>query len=249
MMQNGAAPLILPSSPPAAFLQHILSSRAHPTTVLICASKPDFLNATVSELKDWEPPQHPPAKDTGAAPDKRSLLRATLAQVATARHIHTVFVPTVAHLRAYLSVFPPPADTATPGPPPAGFQSAASTGDAREGAGEAQPPALLVYGFLDVHRDGSEWSAQGIGCSAACLVEAAARSGFGAVLMEPRSWDTDGDDAEDEDAVAAAARWAAYEEQIPLIGTTAAMREDGTWGVPCTSARIVLSRWFTFNDS
>lgn len=188
---------ILRPATPATFLRHALTK--HPTTVIICAAKPDFLQAAVAELQDTPRPP-------GEAAD---LLTATLAQIATARHVDAVFLPTVAHLRAYLSVFSP----------------------------AAAPARILVYGFLDVHRDGSEWSARGIGCSAACLVEAAARAGGEVTLTEPTGWDGEGE-----------ARWAAYEEQIPVLGSTGAMREDGSWDVPSASARTILSRWFTLQN-
>ncbi|EGX95373.1 hypothetical protein CCM_00027 [Cordyceps militaris CM01] len=144
------------------------------------------------------------------------VLRATLGRVAAARRIRTSFVPSVAHLRAHVSALPPP----------------------------AVPARLLVYGFLDVHRDAGGWSAQDIGCSAACLVEAA-RGGLVLMLREPTGWG-----AEEEEEGKKGAQWpAAYEEQIPLLSTAAERREDGTWDVPCTTARVVLQRWFTFDDS
>lgn len=235
---GGALPLpppppriILAPSTPVAFLEHVLHQRAYPTVVLICTAKHDFLHAAVSELQDAAgAASSPPIQQ----PDQHAVLRATLARVATARHIQTAFIPSVAHLRAYLSVFPCAAATTSkpvvPAPP----------------TPTPQTPALLVYGFLDVHRDGGEWSAQGIGCSAACLVEAAARAGLAAVLMEPTSWEGG---ARDEEEGEEARGWAAaYEEQIPLLSTMAAVREDGTWGGPCTSVRTILQRWFTFHD-
>lgn len=238
-MAPAARPRILAPSTPATFLSHILTHHRHPTTVLICAARADFLHAAVSELHDSPPPPLPLPDDPGLDrpittenADKRDVLRATLAHIATARHIQTAFVPSVSHLRAYLSVFPASSGTSVPAPPES------QQNQKKEGG------VLLVYGFLDVHRDGGEWSAQGIGCSAACLVEAAARSGLAAVLMEPTGWQ-DGE----EGGVEGKTMGTPYEEQIPVLSTTASVREDGTWGVPCTSARTILQRWFTFYDS
>ncbi|TQW00488.1 hypothetical protein V2A60_001567 [Cordyceps javanica] len=223
--------LILPPSTPAAFLTHVLEARQPPSTVLICASRPAFLQAAVAEL-------HHSSSSSSDPPD---VLRATLGRVAIARHVHTAFIPSVTHLRAYLSVFP--------------FHKN------EQQQQQQQQHTLLVYGFLDVHRDAGEaWSAQGIGCSAACVVEAAARAGLTAVvLMEPTSWECvggagagagdDDDDGLPQQEEKEKERWAVYEEQIPVLGTTAGIREDGTWGVPCTSARAILERWFTFNVS
>ncbi|KAJ4151592.1 hypothetical protein LMH87_012282 [Akanthomyces muscarius] len=229
MADDGAQRLVLAPSTPAAFLSHLLNQRRHPTTALICATKHDFLHAAVSELQD-APPSSPSSRpDDQQAPSKHAILKATLAHIATSRHIQTAFVPSVAHLRAYLSVFPS-ATTTVPAPP-----------EPQQQQQERQQPALLVYGFLDVHRDGGEWSAQGIGCSAACVVEAAARAGLAAALMEPQGWGAEQDET---------GSWAAvYEEQIPLLSSTAEVREDGTWAVPCTSARTILRRWFTLDYS
>lgn len=262
--------IVRPPCTPTTFLQHILELYTYPTTVLICAAKQDFLNATASELQDAIPTsaataaaaaapvssleQHleplPCAEATAnaapkethtAAPDKRNLLKATLAQISTARHIHTAFIPSVAHLRAYLSVFPHVAQTTAPPPPPPAAQI------------PIPGRSLIVYGFLDVHRDGSEWSAQGIGCSAACIVEAAVRSGsLKTILMEPTGWDSpngSGDDASADGDAETQTTWRVYEEQIPLLSTAASVKKDGTWGVPCTSAKVILRRWFTFHDS
>ncbi|KAJ2968742.1 hypothetical protein NQ176_g9033 [Zarea fungicola] len=260
--------IVRPPCTPTAFLQHVLKHYTYPTTVLICAAKQDFLNATASELRDATPAtaaastatpasrleqDHEPLPDTEAtsdavpeetladASDKRSLLKATLAQISTARHIHTVFIPSVAHLRAYLSVFPHAAQTTAPPPPPPAAQI------------PIPGRSLIVYGFLDVHRDGSEWSAQGIGCSAACIVEAAVRSGcLETILMEPTGWDNangSGDGGGTDGDAETLTTWGVYQEQIPLLSTTASVRDDGTWGLPCTSAKVILRRWFTFHDS
>ncbi|OAA69603.1 hypothetical protein ISF_02873 [Cordyceps fumosorosea ARSEF 2679] len=156
-------------------------------------------------------------------PAEEDVLRATLSRVAVARRVRVAFAPSVAHLRAHLSA------SVLPG-----------------------AAHLLVYGLLDLHRGGGWWSAQAIGCSAACLVEAATRAGSAAVMMEPTGWKAEGEEKEEEEEVARRkreGRWAAYEEQIPLLSSTAEPREDGTWGVPCTSARVILQRWFTFDDS
>ncbi|KAM3477114.1 hypothetical protein MY8738_006609 [Beauveria namnaoensis] len=241
-MSNDTRPLILPPSTPCDFLTRVLDTLSHPTTVLICASRSDFLHAAVSELHDTQAPSSSPSSSsssstTSSPPD---VLRATLARLATSRHIRVAFAPSVVHLRAYLSVFP----ATKPVPPPPLVQQQKK---------KKTPALLLVYGFLDVHRDGSEWSAQGIGCTAACVVEAARRGGLLAAVMEPKGWGEEDDGGgggggggEQQDGET---RWAAYEEQIPLLSTTASVREDGTWGVPCTSARTVFQRWFTFDES
>ncbi|KAG4428279.1 hypothetical protein IFR05_016235, partial [Cadophora sp. M221] len=94
---------------------------------------------------------------------RHHLLIPTLHQIATSRAVNLVFVPTLSHLRAYLSVF---------------------SGES-QGGGEKQRqnqqrqfekmgkgvPLLVVYDLVAMHRDTSEWSAQGVGSSVAALVE------------------------------------------------------------------------------
>ncbi|KAH9218094.1 hypothetical protein DL95DRAFT_385859, partial [Leptodontidium sp. 2 PMI_412] len=94
---------------------------------------------------------------------RHHLLIPTLHQIVTSRAVNLVFVPTLSHLRAYLAVF---------------------SGES-EGEGEKQKkqqqrhfekmgkriPLLVVYGLVAMHRDTSEWSAQGVASSVAALVE------------------------------------------------------------------------------
>ncbi|EGY16752.1 uncharacterized protein VDAG_07916 [Verticillium dahliae VdLs.17] len=120
-------PLVQSPASPADLLHYIVSYQTYPTTLLICASRADFL---ASLQQDIHAQLTTPALDTEPArtlqPTSASpLLQAPLYQVAVAKHIRIAFLPTVAHLRAYLAAFSPhdPAKVAAPptadGPPTA----------------------------------------------------------------------------------------------------------------------------------
>ena len=233
-MSKANTPTILPPNTPAAFLRHVLAYEAHPTTLIICGPKDEFLLSVISDIDtNTEAINNETATNQEDSPDNEqqsepqppqkkrdSLLIPTLMQIATSRHIRMAFVPTVTHLRAYLSTF---------------TQSRSPVSAPPVKQRQGRPPHLLVYGFLHTHRDGSEWSAQGIGTTAACLVEAAARTGLKAAIVEPRL------NQDELDAVL-------FDEQLPLV--SGSMRKgDGTWSGRTASAKTIFGRWFTFTEA
>lgn len=235
-------PLFLSPALPSELLSHIINKESYPTTLIICQPKAEFI---ASLIYDVHPPQEPedlesehvesteqpPAR---AQPSKAAeqLLQAPLFQVAIARHIRMVFAPTVSHLRAFLSVFSPSAARVAAPPPQADVHGEASRAPGRR-------PLLLVYGFLELHRHTSEWSAQGLGHTAAGLVEAAHLHSFQPVIVEPRAGELGSSDT-------------VLGEQVPLLsGSTLRMGHDldeGGWSGRTLEAKRVLARWFRFED-
>lgn len=200
------SPLILTPATPSELFIDILAQHRYPTTIIVASAKQPFLDALAYEAKSQDEPQ------------QSRLLHKTPLQTAISRHIRLVFTPTVTHLRAYLSAFTQ-ADSRIPAPPnlkPSGARSS----------------LLLVYGFLEVHRVTSEWSAQGIANSAAALVDAAARNSLGAGVVEPRGG---GDGFEGLDEFLG--------ENVPLLSGTL-MRDSGAWNGRTVEIRRVLGRWF-----
>jgi hypothetical protein len=216
-------PVVLSPATSSELLSYILSAHRYPTTLVIGSSKQEFLATVVEQLlhqlslNDHQPPQDTPT--TEIPTPTHPLLKASLYQIAISRHIRIIFAPTVTHLRSYLSVFsakdsripPPPNHTPRPG----------------------KLPLLLVYGLLSLHRDASEWSAQGIGNSAAVLVDCAARNEFRPVIIEPRGVGG----YEDLQRLS--------NEMIPLLNGTS-RKDDGSWSGRTVNIRQVLSRWFEF---
>ncbi|KAK1993645.1 hypothetical protein LX36DRAFT_245428 [Colletotrichum falcatum] len=215
------APTVLSPASPVELLHYIVTFQFYPTTILICYPREDFMANLVSDaLEDTLERQHHPTPE-GRRPVP--LLSATLYQTAVARHIRILFIPTVTHLRAYLSAFDP-SESLTP--PPPGHAPPSSSGKRR-------PPLLLVYGLLDLHRDTSEWSAQGLGNSAASLLEAARRTEFKPVVVEPRGA---GEHADFK---------AVLQDDLPVL-SGGARRDEGVWAGRTVKVKHVLGRWFRF---
>ena len=183
---------------PSELLTYILAQESYPTTLIICSTRAAFLSALLELIPpSHSPPPAPPSLHHGstggmtlhespegvdgpgpapAGEEPRTLLTPTLHQLSVSRHITTVFVPTLSHLRAYLAVFPPPSFASSCLPAPLA-QKARDTGTAPH-------PLLAIYGLVKLHKGTSEWSAQGLGCSAAALVEAGWRAEARTVLIE-----------------------------------------------------------------
>lgn len=219
-----ATPLVLSPSSPSELLHYVVSYQTYPTTLLICQSRGDFLEALYQDVQERAGKQG--GLISQDADRTLSILSDPLYQRAVARHISIIFIPTVTHLRAYLASFSP-CDLKVL--PPPGFDPLKPSDSAKPRA-----PLLLVYGFLDIHRNSSEWSAQGIGNTAAALVEAAQRCGFRAIAVEPRG----AGGHENFDMVLA--------DPAPVLSGGTKRREEGGWTGRTIETRRILGRWFRF---
>ncbi|EXF81633.1 hypothetical protein CFIO01_03837 [Colletotrichum fioriniae PJ7] len=213
-------PTVLSPASPTELLHYIVTFQPYPTTLLICYQREDFIAALVSDTrKSLSRHNHDQPEDLPPQP----LLSATLFQTAIARHIRILFIPSVTHLRAFLSAFGT-SDSLIPPPPNI------SSSDSK-----SRPPLLLVYGFLDLHRDSSEWSAQGLSSSAAVLIEAARRADikFKPVIVEPRGAGGHGD------------FMSLLRDDAPVLSGSS-RRSEGVWMGRTVEVRRVLGRWFRF---
>ncbi|ROW14084.1 hypothetical protein VPNG_04108 [Cytospora leucostoma] len=231
-------PVVLSPALPSELLTYIIQQETHPTTLIICSSRTEFLAQLVLDMQDTTMGQ---LQDDNR---REVLLSSPLYQVAIARHIRMVFVPTVSHLRAYLSVFThedskvPPPPTHTPA------------------QNKRQQKLLLVYGLLNLHRDTSEWSAQGISSTAATLVEAARKTGFRAVVVDPprppRQSEEGRDEAEDRGGnEVPEADGSLLSDEVPVLSASTrragADLDDAAWTGRKVALGRVLGRWFRFN--
>jgi len=245
-----ASPIVLSPALPSELLSCIVAYCVHPTTLIVCSSRADFLSSLINDIHrssghedplfDDLPPGEEQTKQDGPSTPTvaaRRLLQAPLYQVAIARHIRMVFVPTVSHLRALLAVFSRE-DSAVPEPPPPPPPPARPVPSLLGSGSEKRRPLLVVYGFLELHRHTSEWSAQGLGGTAAMLVEAARREAFRAVVVDSRG---------------GRGREAAPREVVPVLSGSARREgpdaEDGGWRGRTVEVRRVLGRWFRFLDA
>lgn len=234
-----STPVILSPALPSGLLTYIIQQETYPTTLIICSSRADFLDYLISDVQDTT---RRPVKsgteprDVSSTADSRphALLTAPLYQVAVARHIRMAFVPTVSHLRAYLSVFTSKDSNILP--PPTTLPSSSTK----------KQSLLLVYGFLNLHRDTSEWSAQGISSTAASLVEAARKTGFRAVVVDhPQPSGQSADGGDDETAEAGVSLLL---EEVSVLSAstrrTGADLDDSAWTGRKVTVGRVLARWF-----
>jgi hypothetical protein len=143
------------------------------------------------------------------------------------------FINTVSHLRAYLAAFPGSAGEKG--------VSIAET-KLKNVVTEGISPMIVVYGLVGLHRDTSEWSAQGLGNSTAALVEVAWRMGQRVVVIEEKL-----DDGRDELGGVDERVW---EERVPILNGNVRPAgledEDALWSWRTVEVRRVLGRWFKF---
>ncbi|KAI1821660.1 hypothetical protein F4861DRAFT_446898 [Xylaria intraflava] len=231
---------ILSAALPAELLSYVLNHHVHPTTLIICSPKSEFIASVVEDIQrqphaksDQGEPQegershHQDPEVTGTEVTQ-ALLSSPLYQVAISRHVRVVYAPTVTHLRAHLSVFSPN-ESCVPAPPPT-FTAV-----------EREKPHIILYGFLRLHRDTSEWSAQGLSNTASTLVELAHRLSWKAVLIEPR------------DSPRNTPLREALRETVPILSGGARRlglhSEDGAWTGRTVEIGRVLGRWFHFQKA
>lgn len=212
--------VVLSPATPSELLSYILAHQTYPTTLLIGSSKQEFHGSLVEDVRQ-QLPEPASQDDQSQEPElQHPFLQAPLDQLAVSRHIRMVFIPTVTHMRAYLSTFSA-ADSRIA--PPPNYQP------------ENHDHLLIVYGFLALHRDASEWSAQGISTSAAVLVTAAIRNSFSPIIVEPAR----ADDSENMDRM--------LRERIPLLKGSS-RKNDGSWSGRTVEIQRVLARWFGFES-
>lgn len=249
-------PLFLSPTLPSELLTYVATHAHHPTTLLICSPRAAFISNLVNDISHQIAPaplpeeqyqQPPPSSAPTSSPPKATpqpkpdpdpdldhrLMHAPLHLVARTRHIRTLFVPTVSHLRALLATFHT-ADSTVPPPPPQFPQDAGFSPTSK-----SPSPLLLVHGLLEIHRDTSEWSAQGLGSTTAGLVEAAVRVGMRPVVVEPKA---EGRERLEE----------VLAEAVPLLSVTARRVVDGDEsGLSGRTAEVgrVLERWFEFESA
>lgn len=244
-------PLILSPALPTELLTSIIQHETYPTTLIICATRAEFLTLLKDDIQNpAKIPRTQPDDPEAPPPPATTLLAAPLYQVAVARHIRMAFVPTVSHLRAYLSAFSP-ADSRVPPPPSLG----------EPGAARKKQPLLVAYGFLGLHRDTSEWSAQGIGATAAALVEAGRRCGFRVVVADaPRAaagderavgvveGEIEGEGAGAEDV----SQESILAEEVPVLSASVVRAggdvDDAAWTSRKVTLSRVLGRWFRYKE-
>lgn len=256
-------PVALSPALPSELLSYILTHQSHPTTLIICQPRAEFLASLLRCISHVSPNKNPNAPpptrhhrldvddidldaaagtehEAGGAKTGQSregdtarhhLLIPTLHQTATSRNIKLVYIPSVSHLRAYLSVFSQDLQEQYK------TQAFSKTG--------TKTPLLVIYGLLECHRHTSEWSAQGVGITLSALVDAGNRTGRKVVLIEELDGAVERDGMARKDNIQRG-----WEEKLPILNGSVRRAgvesEEGSWSGRTVEMGRVLSRWFRF---
>jgi len=144
-------------------------------------------------------------------------------------------------------VFPPPKAKI---PPPG--RDYGGNGKGKRGAG-----LIVLYGILELHKDTSEWSAQGLGDTLARVVEAGRRTGTRIILLEESKGvevkntlgvEREGDEDKREDRRKGG--WKGWEERLPMLNRSVKRvgfeSEGAGWSGRTVEVGRILARWFRF---
>ncbi|KAF2428284.1 hypothetical protein EJ08DRAFT_592359 [Tothia fuscella] len=205
-------PTVLYPTELSTFIQYILDHHTPPTNLIICSSQDMFLaqlQASISHSKDIEPSR------------KHDLLIPTIHQLANSRTINVTFCATLAQLQAYLGVY--------------GMnKSAVSPAEPRKGVFNSGPPTLALLNPLQLHKETSSFSAQGLSRTFASAIEAASRSNQKLLIMECPSRVTP--DANP------------WDQEIAILNVTTKSFGAGErgWVGRTVKVKDVVGRWCTF---
>lgn len=159
----------LPPTDPFNFLKTLLTSAVYPTTVLICSSRTAFISSLLASLS--------------AEGGLERLLEPTLDTLSVARHIQTVYTPTLSHLRAWLTV----ADEESKAPEPLSLEQQGVEQEnisGKHGKDKRSRGTLMVYNLVKIHEGTSDWSVQGLSETLAALVDSGRRMDMQILLIE-----------------------------------------------------------------
>ena len=230
-MSSRRTPVALPPLLGIEFLSWLLKHHEGPTTLLICCTREPFLADLQANLKQF--PRESPAttSDDANRDSAHPLLHPTIHLIARSRSIHLVFVPTLPHLRAYLSTYilPPKSESSSLASTESGYRV----------------PILAIWGLLYAHRSTAEHSAQGLSRTLAAAVESASLAEQRLVLAEAKIQIT-GEQYGDTEAfdVAYENPW---REQVPVLsGSIRFGGEDRVWAGKTIEVGHVLARWCRF---
>ena len=229
-MSHRRTPVVLPPLFSIEFLSWLLEHHEKPTTLLICCSREAFLadiQTNLQSLHCENPATTPNDGNQGLA---HPLLNPTIHLISRSRSIHLVFVPTLPHLRAYLSTYTFPPTCESP------FLTSTKA--------RFRVPILAIWGLVDAHRSTAEHSAQGLSRTVAAAVESASLAEQRLVLVEAKILDGEQDGDTEGFDVAFGNPW---KEQVPVLsGTIRFGGEDRVWAGKTIEVGHILARWCKF---
>lgn len=264
MAQERVPKVLHPISLPD-FLPYILDRQSHPTHLIICSSRDDFVHnllasvAPTSEGLNQEQVEETPAESEStervvglAEHSLHRLLIPTIRLISQSLKIKVTFCPSLKVLQAHLATYP------TSHIPPQADQSV----EVNASPVATVPATMALLNPIAVHRETTAFSAQGISKTIAAAVDAAARCERQLVIAEcstghppsPRDRGGEAQRSEYGEGTSSLQHVAmgpehAWEEEIPILNVTT--KSFGTvgkdWWVGRTvKIRSVAERWCRF---
>lgn len=224
-------PMALPPILCDDFISFVLQHHEAPTTLIICSSREAFLAELQTNIQQGYPGSPPASPNDGVPTSLHALLTPTIHLIAKSRSINLAFVPTLPHLRAYLTTYAAPLyPVSSPSP------------STKPGS---QVPILAIWGLARLHRSTAEHSAQGVSRTVAAAVEAANRAKQRLALAEPSRTDN-GNDYSDVEA-SGGVSGDAWKEHVPLLsGSVRFGSEDRAWAGKTIEVGRVVAKWCRF---
>lgn len=153
-----------------AFLKLVLEHNLKVTTLIICSTREAFLDDLQESNDGATGSQEHNSADQATVGQVDVLVHPSLRQIAVSRSVKLVFVSTVPQLRAYLSTYQ--------------ASSYESPENHTLDAPSQRFRLLAVWGLLNLHRSGFEYSAQGLCRTLGSAVDAAHSSKQRLILGE-----------------------------------------------------------------
>lgn len=224
-------PVVLDCDSPVRFLQYMLRQNSKPSTVVVCSTREEFLKDILSECR-----ADAGCSSIGRHPDsvyQHPLLIPTIRLLNSSKSMSLAFVPSLAHLRAYLGIYAPITDSANENDP---YDKPGTKG-----------PILAVVNALRLHRNTCDFSAQGLSRTFAAAVDVATGNHMRLIVLEflvaanktQHSEPTD-------DNVTHESVWG---EKIPLLNGSLRLEDQHrAWIGRTVEARQVLEQWCKFES-
>ncbi|KAK3678030.1 hypothetical protein LTR78_002125 [Recurvomyces mirabilis] len=242
-------PLVLERVSLDGAVQYVLKQDSGPSAVIFCGTKGDLIEQLTPRTTENRPANKAtndheadvPLSTTEPAQTQQWWAVPTLQLLANSRYKKVVFCPDITHLRAYLATY-----RLDPVHHPLGSTSNGS---------------LAILNPVNLHRQTSAFSAQGLNRTLSAAVEAAHRAGSRLVIAEctqplPPIPDADvgterphdeGDFADRNEPALTGGPW---EEEVSILNVTTksfGVGERG-WVGRTVKLRAIVSRWCTFDD-
>ncbi|MCJ1312241.1 hypothetical protein MMC25_005915 [Agyrium rufum] len=210
-------------------LTHLLRHHGQPTILVVCLSTDQFLNILVDNVNDSASSTVDVAPN-GNRIESHPLLIPTIRLISQAKCIETVYVTSLAQLKAYLTDL--------------GAGNSIQKFPLVPDQAQVRKPKLTIINLLDLHRSSGEWTAQGISRTTALAIEATSAQDMQLTLAEIERAE-EGEQTRPADPNISNP----WNDQVPLLNTSLRLGgEEQGWAGRTIEIGKVIGRWCSFND-